>query len=745
MSSLNWKELLKRNQKSTAKRKIDTKKSYSSYWMDDDKYARFSGLSGGSSSSNIVKLVKLNNYRRAITNFVKILTNQEIPVKWAGDTSYTDGKSITISTDIKDNNFDVMVGLALHEASHVKLTDFTILPMLFDNIPASAEILEMRKKLAMYPPSIGMSSMERLGFLKNILNWVEDRRIDNYVFSTSPGYKAYYHKLYDTYFNNDKAVIKALGSKSLTDPTKPDHWLFHIINSMNPASDPNALPGLSRVLEIANIRNIKRLTSTMDSLEVSLEMVLEVFKQMLQAAQNPQPQPTNKSQSQSGNSPSDEEKEDQQPQSGGGSSDQEKEASDKEEQEQQGGAAGDEEQEGDNGSGAGDDEEDEGDAEGELEGEEQPELTDAEIRAAMKALEAQKSFGNGNTDKKKANKQLQQQLEKAEKENIEVQATDTVCGKNWSVLTFDYTGKGFTQQLYAAFEGVNNSPDWPSKRVAQIAVDAISYNKQIFNGGTDNYAKDIEKGLEMGGLLGKKLLIRNESRERIDTRLTKGRIDARRLAHAGYGIENIFNQITVDQYKKANLHVSLDLSGSMSGTNWRNTVMMTAAIAKAITYTQNIEMQITVRTTSGENPLLAYIYDSRVNNLASLICALKMISPTGMTPEGLCFEAMIKQHKMIKGTNTLDSYFLNISDGEPCLSSYSGHGATTHTAKQIKTMQQQLDIKVLSFFINAHSTDLESSRSGRDFKIMYGAGAALVDPNSAIEIAKEFNKKFLSK
>ena len=66
--------------------------NYSDYWMND-RFAsvgsKFSGISSQShKSSDIVKLIKLSNYRRAITNFVKILTNREIPVTWAGGTSY---------------------------------------------------------------------------------------------------------------------------------------------------------------------------------------------------------------------------------------------------------------------------------------------------------------------------------------------------------------------------------------------------------------------------------------------------------------------------------------------------------------------------------------------------------------------------------------------------------------------------------------------------------------------------------
>ena len=49
---------------------------------------------------------------------------------------------------------------------------------------------------------LGFTRGQIVGHLKNMLNYVEDRRIDYYVFSTSPGYKGYYHSMYDKYFHS---------------------------------------------------------------------------------------------------------------------------------------------------------------------------------------------------------------------------------------------------------------------------------------------------------------------------------------------------------------------------------------------------------------------------------------------------------------------------------------------------------------------------------------------------------------
>jgi hypothetical protein len=109
-------------------------KSYSSYgksswWMDDWDYSAPVYSSYSTKELATKNLYKLAAHRRAIANFVSIVTGQSIPVKFStkGD-SYTDGKVVTISANIAEpKEFDPAVGLALHEGSHIKLSNFDIL------------------------------------------------------------------------------------------------------------------------------------------------------------------------------------------------------------------------------------------------------------------------------------------------------------------------------------------------------------------------------------------------------------------------------------------------------------------------------------------------------------------------------------------------------------------------------------------------------------------------------------------
>ena len=96
---------------------------HSSYWIgkdlfkDDDDVDVMDKVSTKSSN-----LMALASYKRAVGNFVNIVTNDNIKVKFdERGNSYTDGKTVTISAKMDGKDFDSTVGLALHEGSHIKL------------------------------------------------------------------------------------------------------------------------------------------------------------------------------------------------------------------------------------------------------------------------------------------------------------------------------------------------------------------------------------------------------------------------------------------------------------------------------------------------------------------------------------------------------------------------------------------------------------------------------------------------
>ena len=157
-------------------------------------------------------LMKLMAYKKSISNFVSIVTGQPIPVTFngRGDDSYTDGKSVVISAKMNDKEFDPVVGLALHEGSHIKLTDFEMLKTLMDNnglqgfpnsmlpwVKTLSSYIQMVEDGDEYSTAWWSKRKDIVSKLKDLLNYVEDRRIDNYIYKSAPGYRGYYESMYN--------------------------------------------------------------------------------------------------------------------------------------------------------------------------------------------------------------------------------------------------------------------------------------------------------------------------------------------------------------------------------------------------------------------------------------------------------------------------------------------------------------------------------------------------------------------
>ena len=707
-------EALTKRNKFIDSRGLNTKKnhSYSSFWMSEDttvyKPTTMLGRSA-STINNLAKLVKLSNYRRAIANFVKIVTSKDIPVLWASGNSCTDGNKVYITTGIKDSNFDVMVGLALHEASHIKLTDFKLPTEISERKHIATEALLNGYNKPASSKYLDVAYWRT--FMFQMLNWVEDRRIDHYIFSTSPGYKAYYHKLYDYYWN-DKDVHKGLLSNEFSNPQSPDAWMFHIVNSINPSFKPTAMVNLDKVMEIIDLKNIQRLKST----ESAYNVVLSFMPIILDSMDFTQPIPEGGTPKEPGKS-----------------------------------GKPDDNKPGDKVNLTPDDANKTGN---------QVSLTPDEVRQILRALDKQKDFIKGDIKKDKASGKLAKALDRVAEQEIKV---STVLDGKSSALIQNCTNerllieyKSLSDELQALRNNGDNSvSNTDTQELLSEQIENLNVIDYLDHAGSrsrynNRYVAALHEGRDMGELLGRKLQLRNESRELVSNRLRNGAIDNKRLAAAGYGIESIFNQVVVDKHKKVNLHLSLDGSGSMSGVKWEACVRLTAAIAKAAKYCQNIDVQVSIRvtTSSGEQAALTLlVYDSKKNSLKHIYNILELFAPSNVTPEGICFESMIKQNILVAGSEQLDSYFLNISDGQPCMNSYGGNTALQHTKKQVDTMRSQMNMKIVSYFVSERDVDsvtFNDTQDGRAFTRMYGADAQCVDSKRVMEIAKSLNKKFLS-
>ena len=214
------------------------------------------------------------------------------------------------------------------------------------------------------------------------------------------------------------------------------------------------------------------------------------------------------------------------------------------------------------------------------------------------------------------------------------------------------------------------------------------------------------------------------------------------ISSLGFGNQNVFQFTELDSYKKANLHVSIDASGSMNGEKWSKTITNVVALCKAVDMIQNLQIQVSFRGCSNNKPYIVMAYDSRTDKLSKVKKMFPTFHTFGTTPEGLCFEAIMKN--FLGSNNDMDSYFLNISDGEPYFHGqgfyYGGDSAVKHTRKMVKMIESQ-GIKTIAYFVS----DDRYYSNDKDFKEMYGKGAQMIDVTNVSQITKTMNKLFLEK
>jgi hypothetical protein len=708
-------------------------KSYSSYgksswWMDDWDYSAPVYSSYSTKELATKNLYKLAAHRRAIANFVSIVTGQSIPVKFStkGD-SYTDGKVVTISANIAEpKEFDPAVGLALHEGSHIKLSNFDILRDL-EMVIIRIIGIEESKRLDEISNQKGVTYFA--GVVKDILNYVEDRRIDNFIYKSAPGYRDYYRSMYDKYFN-DPAIDRGMKSDEFTEENF-ESYMFRLINLHSKFSKPNALKRMPEIARIIKLNEISRLKTTEDALKIALE----VYAILIDAIEPLTPQQQQKGQGQgSGNG-----------QAGEG----EQEAGEDDIEVDMSG------DDGDSGAGSGDDGDNDMSGDGNEPAEDgkgvkgkivikpgkgngkpaEGRLSQRQIDIIRKKIEKQKEFLRGKIKKTKVSSTEAKQLESIEE-----------AGAEMKVVAQDYYGNG------NSFKGIECVVVKKMTRnlMEQDNFPLTSKRYRSDDGDTlhDQHSKEVAEGIRIGTLLGKKMQVRGESRETIFNRQLVGKMDKRMVSSLGYGNEHVFYTREIDMFKKANLHISVDASGSMGGEKWRKTMTNIVALAKAVDMIPNLNIQISFRTTTGELPYIVLAYDSRVDKFMKVKQLFGYLHPNGTTPEGLCFEAVMKQ--MVGSNGEVDSYFLNVSDGEPYFHgkgmSYSGSNAAKHTRKMMKSIEG-MGIKVLSYFVSDSSYDMDENSSGsaKTFKECYGPAASYINVTNVNEVARTMNRLFMSK
>ena len=663
---------------------------YSDFWFDNRKTSILDDFLA--SDVDVDKPVKkgkdhiaLAGHKRAIGNFVRIVSGQNIPVKFPsrGD-SYTDGKNVTIGATINEKNFDYVVGLALHEGSHIAYSDFN----------AFADVRQMDKIRGFDLDN------EKMNFFRGMINYIEDRRVDTIVFKGSPGYKGYYHSLYNKYFNSKK-VAKGLGSKMYRE-IDFESYMFRITNFTNEGTDFGALPRLADIYRLINMSNISRLKSTDDSIELSKSVCEIVFGLVDKVKGNGE---GNEENSENG-----ENKDSEGSSDGGGSSDGTEIDTGDAEMNPNGGES------------------------GESDGEE---LTPQQKKQIENMFEKQKDFLDGKTQKTKLTKKDKQIVEALGNANTElVEVGDGRIGKVGTVVIPSLTKELIESGAFPSFfRGLEDH----------------YYNGKYSWHGGNKMVDAIDEGFRLGSILGKKLKIRGEEKDLIFTRQNAGKINKRLISELGFGNDNVFSQIKKEKYNKANLHISIDGSGSMNGGKFEKAIKSAVAMCKAADMAGNIHVVVDIRYTKDDKPVVLIVYNSRKDKLTKIKTLWKTLRAAGVTPESLCYEAIMK--KFLGGVIGEDNYFINYSDGAPWFSVgngrygsndvyYAGDRAVDHGRKMVKLMKNN-GIKIMSYFVSDGDYVNDSDRN--TFSKMYGKDASFIDCTNMMNVAKTMNDKFLSK
>jgi hypothetical protein len=664
--------------------------TYSDYWLDDD----YQDDSDEQSSINF-NLIKLAVSRRAVSNFVNILTGKSVPVYFTddGDVNCTDGKSVYLSADILDkSDFDPAVGLALHEGSHVVLSDFDLVKSIWTKVPR--EVYTLAEPLQI--------SKDDVAFLvKNCLNYVEDRFIDSYVYNNAPGYRGYYQALYEKYFNSTK--IDLMLKSNLYRAPSIESYETRIINFTNENTDLESLPGLRDIAKIINLSDIQRLTTPKDRLNVAIEVAKIILTNITEYKQKDKK-----------NNPTDSDESGEDILGG------EKVKSPV----------------GDN---------TKGDTKNDIG--QDPSVSDNKNKQIKKAVQKQKDFLSGNIKKKKVSKKDKKILDAIDQSGMTLVKSGSDYIKSdgyYSVDTILVTK--LTKELIET-------------DVFPLKYSEYNYHNGSYNTKTvihPNVQKAVNAGLVMGAALGRKLQIRSEVNTTKYMRKPVGKIDRRILSELSFDNENVFHIMDVSKYKNSYIHITVDASSSMRGDKWEKTMTSVVAICKAASMIDNLRVTVSFRTTfstsrgsSGSNPYVVIAYDSSVDKIGKIKTMFPYLYPNGCTPEGLSFEAIMKH--LPKTSTDTDYYFLNFSDGEPAMNyttatgdpvNYSSEHAALHTKKQV-TKISQLGYSVLSYFIK--SDGLNNPKSVELFKKMYGKNASFINPNNILQVAKTMNQMFLEK
>lgn len=680
------------------------RRQHSTFWMgaeDVDDLARKVEV------GSLDYIERLRKVQRGVGNLVKIVTSEEIPVIYSsGQQSYTDGKTVVLSADIDPAGLDAMCGTALHEAAHCKLSNealkfLKVMHPHFADMVSGTKLPTLAAKLGIHLTPEDATKAAKPGttqgmrndgettvqHVQMVMNVLEDRRIDLWMYQNAPGYQSYYDAMYDEYWHSPK-IDAALQSPQYREKTVQNYTMF-VINLTNQNWDGKALPGLADIRKIANLTE-KGLASRSDDdagwktyksaygngRPSNLDRFPKLFADAVRIVEIMY---ENSSAVRNSNQP--------EPQDGDG----------------------------------------EGDMKSDL-----PNMDSAPSRREVeKAIEGQKKFLNHDTGKKEIDAQSKDTLDQMDKSKasvVDVEGEFLPRGVKARVIVYrDVTKKIVESQTFPfRYSGYR-----------------YGYGQRQGNAGRNPMMEDaLKDGVRMGQILAHRLRVMSDESPLTFNRQEHGRLDKRRVSALGFGAEDVFQFTTIEKKKPANLWIDVDFSGSMMGEKVKRAMTLAVAVAYASSKTRTLNVTIAIRDGGNDAAHIAILYDSRRHTFNRLREVLPFIDAAGGTPESLCFEAV--KDEMMKMFGNERKYFINLSDGEPGHGfsykgkhySYGGQDAYKH-CRMLMNEFRTAGIEVLSYYIG------DSTYEHAGFKSMYGLDARFIDAKAVTQIATTINKLLL--
>lgn len=709
-----------------------TTQPHSVFWLGESLYRAMGTLQSNTPEYAML----LSSIKKGVANYVRIVTGRDIPVHFnKGKQSFaTADDRIIIAASDDPEKIDVNVGLALHEAAHLRLSKKTSTP---ESIPLYSFLEVLRKEGSYFISSKLRDDMLRLNRsgddvikeIKLVVNVLEDRRIDQWMYSAMPGYRPYYEALYDELWHNP-TIDKALRSP-LTHRPLLKYYRLHIINLTNVNAHPDYLPGLRDIWNLINLPTIHRLSNdplwetwqkdareykhgaysyNAEKMPELLRTAIRIVEIMYANAQRPDQvpddddvledmarekmkvsKPSKKTKkkdeepeelpdeddfdsddspssddSEDSSAPTDEEIDDESGEERS-TDDVDADASDVDDSEGDDSESSEEENGGDVDSDEDDSDEGTGD---ESDDGSSSDSSDREVDGA----EASKLPDTAEDDRP---------VKKA-KRDFKEDDLDKAMQSQEKLLEGEVEKEQITEAVQREIEAVESSGaelksvgDTFKHKCTCIVYNLLtndllrspSFAFTKTNGTLPQLCASsvtgVKEGEQLGNILAHRLRIMADENTLIYTRQQHGKLDKRLISGLGYGAENVFNHSLTERMDPVMLHLSLDASTSMEGEKWKNAMMLATALAKAAEKVRTLEVVITMRSGDMQNRAQIAVV---YDSRKDRFTKVRQMFPY-LHPHGGTPEGLsfeaIKE-KFLDGTRGVRRYFVNISDGEPC-------------------------------------------------------------------------------